>query len=126
MKIARAPVYLIDDDDAMLASTAFLLETLGLQVKSFRDPFAFLHAVRELEPGCLLTDLLMPSMSGLELHATLKKRGIDWPVVLMSGHSSLNAKGRGISAMLEKPFSADQLMTALDGAFTELEARQTT
>jgi len=84
-----SPVYLIDDDEAALASTEFLLTALGIQARSFSDPYAFLHAVSSLTPGCILTDLRMPAMSGLELHASLVKKGIGWPVILMSGHSAI-------------------------------------
>ena len=69
--MAQVPVYLIDDDEATLASTEFLLNALGVPAQSFSDPYLFLHAVGSLAPGCILTDLRMPAMSGLELHAAL-------------------------------------------------------
>jgi FixJ family two-component response regulator len=123
--MASHPVYLIDDDDAMLASTQFLLDSVGIPATSFSDPFAFLHAVGSLPPGCVLTDLRMPSMSGLELHGALATKGIGWPLVLMSGHSefvpSETGLGNGVVAMVEKPFTLDKLMSALDRAFDFLQ-----
>jgi two-component system response regulator FixJ len=122
--MAQTPVYLIDDDEATLASTEFLLGALGVRAISFSDPFAFLHELTSLEPGCVLTDLRMPAISGLELHAALRKKGIGWPVVLMSGHSALDSSSdaldRGIFGTLEKPFTRDDLMKVLDRAFSEL------
>ena len=121
-----SPVYLIDDDEAALASTEFLLTALGIQARSFSDPYAFLHAVSSLTPGCILTDLRMPAMSGLELHASLVKKGIGWPVILMSGHSAietnLGALDGGIFGMLEKPFTREALVDVLDRAYTAIPA----
>lgn len=121
---AQVPVYLIDDDEAALASTQFLLEALGIAATSFSDPYAFLHSVDSLKPGCILTDLRMPAMSGLELHAALIKKGVRWPVVLMSGHAALesnrDALDRGVFAMLEKPFTRTALMSVLGRACSSL------
>lgn len=128
--MAQTPVYLIDDDEATLASTQFLLGALGIPAISFADPFAFLHALASLKPGCVLTDLRMPSMSGLELHAALKKKGVGWPVILMSGHSALESNSdsldRGIFGTLEKPFTLDGLMKVLERAFVELSESEST
>lgn len=124
LKLAQTPVYVIDDDEAALASTQFLLRALGIPAISFADPFGFLQELASLEPGCILTDLRMPRMSGLELHVALKKKGVGWPVILMSGHSALESNSdsldRGIFGTLEKPFTRDGLMKVLDRAFIEL------
>lgn len=121
-----SPVYLIDDDEAALASTEFLLGAFGIHARSFSDPYAFLHAVSSLTPGCILTDLRMPAMSGLELHAALVKKAISWPVVLMSGHSAIEtnmvALDRGIFGMLEKPFTRDALVEMIERADAALLA----
>jgi FixJ family two-component response regulator len=110
-------VYLIDDDEGMRASAQFLFETLGIPFATYSDPYAFLHAVKSLEPGCILTDWRMPSMSGLELHSALIERGIEWPFVLMSGHAASEAADqalqRGILDFLEKPFQLPRLMDVL-------------
>lgn len=113
-------VYLIDDDEGMLASTQFLFEALGIPFAIYSDPYSFLHAVDSLEPGCVLTDWRMRSMSGLELHSALVERGIEWPLVLMSGHAASEAaeeaRQRGIFDFLEKPFVMTRLMDALERA----------
>lgn len=114
--MAQTPVYLIDDDEAALASTQFLLGALGIPAISYADPFAFLQELASLEPGSILTDLRMPAMSGLELHAALK--GVGWPVILMSGHSALESSSdsfdRGIFGTLEKSFTRELLTKVLD------------
>jgi FixJ family two-component response regulator len=118
--MVQIPVYLIDDDEATLASTEFLLSALGVPAHSYSDPYLFLHSVSSLAPGCILTDLRMPEMSGLELHAALVNRGVAWPVILMSGHSALESKRDaihpGIVATLEKPFTRARLMRVLGEA----------
>jgi FixJ family two-component response regulator len=124
--MAPRPVYLIDDDEATLESTKFLLDALNIEARTFSDPFEFLHAVASLPPGCVLTDLRMPAMSGLELHAALARKRIRWPVVLMSGHSAIesnkDALDRGIFAMIEKPFTRDGLVEILDRASAAMTA----
>src|SRR6476659_5957437 len=82
-------VYVIDDDPAMLESTLFLLDSVGISSTPFSDPIEFLHALKRLEPGCVLTDFRMPTMSGTELQAALAARKVRWPVILMSGHSDI-------------------------------------
>lgn len=121
-----ARIYLIDDDEGMLASTEFLFETLGIQFSTYSDPYAFLGAIKSLEPGCVLTDWRMPSMTGLELHSALVERGIEWPFVLMSGHGASEAVEEalrgGILDFLEKPFALNRLMNTLERAGSILAA----
>jgi FixJ family two-component response regulator len=123
--MAPLPVYLIDDDEAALASTEFLLTALGIPARPFSDPYAFLHAIGSLAPGCVLTDLRMPAMSGIELHQALAKKGVRWPVVLMSGHSAIESSAQpldgDIFGMLEKPFTRDRLVAVLERAFASLD-----
>jgi len=121
------PVYVIDDDSGMLESTQFLLSSFNIESKAFSDPLAFLQAVAGLEPGCVLSDLRMPSMTGLELHRALSARGVDWPMVLMSGNSDLETNRHlmddGIVGFLEKPFAIPELLDALKSASRELERK---
>lgn len=118
------PVYLIDDDQAMRESTQFLLDSVGIRSTVFADPIEFLHALPRLEPGCVLTDVRMPTMSGFELRSALAKRGVDWPVILMSGHSdafqSAEMPPSGVLDFIQKPFTLDRLAEALDRAFLTL------
>ena len=119
-----APVYVVDDDPAMLELTQFLLSSLGVDSKAFAEPLSFLQNIHDLEPGCVLTDLSMPSMTGVELHAALLAKGIDWPLVLMSGNrdrrSSRAFVKDGLSGFIEKPFTIEQLLAVLETAFQAL------
>jgi FixJ family two-component response regulator len=121
--MAATPVYLVDDDRAILDSTQFLLDSVGIPSTCFADPYAFLHAAPSLPPGCVLTDVRMPSMGGLELHGALARRGIGWPFVLMTGHSDIvsEAAADGVVAVIEKPFTLEKLLTVLKGAFAMLD-----
>jgi FixJ family two-component response regulator len=119
------PTYVIDDDPAMVESTRFLLESLGCEADGFVDPLDFLQSLRKLEPGCVLSDFAMPSMTGAELHSALRQRGIDWPVILMSGNRNRaftrRLVGDGIIGFLEKPFTVEQLTGLLERAAEKLD-----
>ncbi|HVU30063.1 MAG TPA: response regulator [Sphingomicrobium sp.] len=121
-----APVYVIDDDPGMLESTRFLLGSLDIQSRIFSDPLAFLQELNDLAPGCVLTDLSMPSMSGIELHGALRDRKVEWPVVLMSGDadpkSGAASLRTGIFDFLEKPFTVERLLEVLEGARQKLNS----
>lgn len=124
--ITTYPVYVIDDDDSMLESMRFLLDSLGIPSKQFDDPFSFLQQLSVLEPGCILTDLRMPPMSGLELYSTVRARRIDWPVILMSAHLDSDAEvdaQEDILELLEKPFTTEQLTRVLQQASSLLDGR---
>ena len=129
MSLEGNPVYIIDDDVGMLESMHFLLESCGVPSRQFKDPYAFLVALASLQPGCVLTDLRMPTMSGLELNSALSERQVDWPVILMSAHldeeTSANARGCGIFEVIEKPFTASKLSGVLDRAFSRLNDKLT-
>lgn len=116
------PVYVIDDDEGMLESTQFLLQALGIPSNGYSDPLAFLRAVSTLDPGCILTDLHMPSMSGIELRAALTARAIDWPFILMSGNADAEDRrlATGILDLIEKPFTRGRLVEVLERAFAAL------
>ncbi|MGN6155901.1 MAG: response regulator transcription factor [Sphingomicrobium sp.] len=119
-------VYVIDDDPDMLRSTEFLLQSMGNGVECFADGDLFLEALPSLRPGCIITDLSMPHISGHALKATLDERGVAWPMILMTsedGQTRRDAEARGFAGYLSKPFSADALAAALDTAFEALERR---
>lgn len=120
-------VYVIDDDPAVLDSTAFLLGSLGYKADCFADPLHFLETVDQRAPGCVITDLRMPGMTGYELQRALLERSVAWPVVLMtSENGSLGtekAAERGFSGYLRKPFSTDELVATLETCFAQLEGR---
>jgi len=122
---ARIPVYIIDDDAGMLESMHFLMDSMGIPSAQFSDPHGFLRALAGLQPGCILTDMRMPTMDGLELLETLHSRDINWPVILMSAHldseTSAHALGAGVVDVLEKPFTAAGLKQVLGRARGQLD-----
>ncbi|WP_341988167.1 response regulator FixJ [Azorhizobium sp. AG788] len=102
------PVHVIDDDDAVRESLAFLLESNGLTVRQHVSAAAFLRAGVSLDRGCVVTDVRMPEMSGVELLKVLKERGANLSVIVMTGHGdvplAVEAMKLGAADFLEKPF----------------------
>ncbi len=115
-----AAVYLIDDDEAVRASTSMLLEAAGMKVRSFGSGREFLAVAPELRAGCVLTDVRMPEMDGLELQRRLREIGVRLPVVIMTGHAdvpmAIKALKAGASDFIEKPFKEDILLKAVQSA----------
>lgn len=113
-------VYVVDDDAAVRQALSLLLTTCGMSVETFADPETFLAHVDEARPGCLLMDLRMPLISGLQLKAALTARGIDWPAIMITGHGDVNACRRafkaGIVDFLTKPVDEQVLLDALVAA----------
>lgn len=118
-------IYLIDDDEAVREALSLLLQTYGMHVETFRDPATFLAHVDPQKPGCLLLDLRMPMISGLQLQQKLLERGIDWPAIMITGHGDINACRRafkaGILDFLSKPVDEQVLLEALETASQELD-----
>jgi two-component system response regulator FixJ len=121
-------VYVIDDDPDMLRSTAFLLQSMGYGVECFAEGALFLGAVPSLQPGCIVTDLRMPKVSGYDLKSALDDRSISWPVILITSETGSetgrDASARGFTDYLAKPFSADDLAAALDKGFAALDEKR--
>lgn len=120
---AKALVYLVDDNDAFRESTAWLLETAGYQVQAFASGPEFLAALstaRHPGPQCLVSDIRMPEMSGLQLQEELNRRGARLPLVFVTAHGdvplAVEAMRKGASNFLEKPFSDEALTSAVDVA----------
>lgn len=114
------PVYLVDDDEAVRTALSLLLSTIGLSVKGFGDPTAFLGQLPRLEPGCLILDIRMPAISGLKLQEQLLSQGVDWPTIVISGHGDIEACRRafrnGAVDFLAKPVDEQDLIDAIQRA----------
>lgn len=81
-------IYLVEDDEAVREALALLISTVGLPVQSFASPTEFLAAFDPHTTGCLVLDVRMPGMSGLQLQELLRERGVDLPVVVITGPGS--------------------------------------
>jgi FixJ family two-component response regulator len=117
----RAPVIsIVDDDAAARSSLRLLLKSLGLAATAYDSAAAFLAAYDPAQPGCLLLDIRMPGMSGLELQRLLKQRGIISPIVFITGHSdvpmAVEAMQDGAFDFLQKPFRDQDLLDRLQRA----------
>lgn len=117
----RRLVHLVDDEDAIRRSAGFLLRTSGFDVRTHVSGVAFLKEVKAAEPGCVLLDVRMPEMDGLEVQKQLAERGVGWPVIILTGHGdvpiAVQAMKAGAIDFLEKPFDKATLLRALDTGF---------
>ena len=122
MNPMKATVYVVDDDPSVRAGLSRLLQSVGLTVKTFTSAREFLEQVVAEEPGCVIADLRMPAMSGLELQEQLMTRNLNLPVIFLTGYgtvpASVRAMKRGAADFLEKPVD-DQVL--LDAIFPALE-----
>jgi two-component system response regulator FixJ len=116
-------IYVVDDDDAVRQSLEFLLRTSGHTVRGFESAKAFLEILPELRSGCIITDVRMPDISGIELLRRVKEHDTDIPVIVITGHGDISlaveAMKLGAVDFLEKPFDDDQLLTALKATLTQ-------
>lgn len=122
------PVHLVDDDQAVREALTLLLETVGIEVRSFASPAAFMARLDGLEPGCLILDVRMPVISGLKLQERLTERGVDWPTIIISGHGDIEACRRafrnGAIDYLSKPVDEQDLIDAIQRGQGELDRRK--
>jgi two-component system, LuxR family, response regulator FixJ len=113
-------VFVVDDDQAMRNSLKWLIESIGMQVETFDSAQAFLDGYYPARGGCLLLDVRMPGMSGLELQAYLARREIGIPVILITGHGdvSMAVKAMKVGAVdfIEKPFDDEELLNSIRNA----------
>lgn len=111
-------IYLIEDDPSQLESVESLLDFKGYVVKSFKSAEDFLNAKDIERPSILISDIHLPSQSGVELYKELLKRSIDIPVIFISGEStiqqSVDAMKQGAIEFLVKPFDINDLLNAID------------
>jgi two-component system, LuxR family, response regulator FixJ len=114
-------VYVIDDDSALRDSFSFLLVSSGFSVQLFDSAEAFLAAAPPLTEGCILTDVRMPGLDGVELLHRLRESGHAIPLIIMTGHGDVSlavkAMKLGATDFLEKPFDGDALIKVVRSAF---------
>jgi two-component system response regulator FixJ len=120
-------VHLIDDDDAVRQAVAFMLTASGYAVRTYDSAISFLKGLATVQPGCIVTDMRMPGMDGLELQREIKHRQVDLPVIIMTGHGdvplAVAAMKAGAVDFIEKPFN-DRVLLASIGLAIERQARE--
>lgn len=119
-------VHIVDDEEAIRRSASYMLKTSGYAVETWPSGAAFLKDVRHAEPGCVLLDIRMPEIDGIEVQRLLAERGVTMPVVIMTGHGDISIAVRAMKAgavdFLEKPFEKAALLGAIEAAFERLVA----
>lgn len=124
----RGCVHIIDDDPAMRESLELLISTEGLAHRAYASAREFLDGVDTAPPGCVVTDVRMPGMDGLELLAELTARGDEFQVIILTGQGDIamavDALKAGAADFLEKPFNPERLMAAVKAAMKARAARQ--
>jgi len=113
-------VHIVDDDEAVRQSLAFLLSTAGTPVRVYESATSFLEALPSLQPGCLITDVRMPDMTGIELLQKLKSKSVGLPVIVITGHGDIplavEAMKSGAIDFIEKPFAEEAILKAVRAA----------
>ena len=125
--VAQPVVHIIDDDEGLRESLAFLLRSAAFGVKSFESAKAFLDVLPQAAPGCVITDVRMPDMSGIELLRRLKELKIGVPVIVITGHGdvalAVEAMKIGAADFFEKPFDDDLLVASVRAALRQREGQ---
>ena len=118
-------IHLVDDDEAIRKSAAFMLKTSGFAVSTYASGDELLKEASSLEPGCILLDIRMPGMDGLQVQEALKAKGVALPVIIMTGHGdvtlAVQAMKAGAIDFIEKPFEKPVLLGAIEQALDRLE-----
>ncbi|MBH5400244.1 response regulator transcription factor FixJ [Bradyrhizobium sp. CNPSo 4010] len=121
----KGNVYVIDDDAAMRDSLNFLLDSAGFAVTLFDDALAFLEALPGLNFGCVVSDVRMPGLDGIELLKRMKAQQSPFPILIMTGHGdvplAVEAMKLGAVDFLEKPFDDDRLTAMIESALRQAE-----
>jgi FixJ family two-component response regulator len=116
-------VYIVDDDEAMRDSLKWLLESRGLKVELYSSGEAFLHAFDNGFCGCLVLDVRMPGMSGLDLHERLQARASTLPVIFITGHGdvpmAVSALKKGAADFIEKPFNNQDMLGLIESCLKQ-------
>jgi two-component system response regulator FixJ len=120
--VVNRTVHVIDDDEAVRDSLDFLLMTANVLVKTYKSASDFLSMLPSLDGGCIVTDIRMPGMSGLELLARVKELKLATPVIVITGHGdvplAVEAMKLGASDFVEKPFDEKTLLASIAAALS--------
>jgi two-component system, LuxR family, response regulator FixJ len=115
-------VHVIDDDDAARESLEFLMRSANLLVTAYDSATTFLRALPHISDGCIVTDVRMPGLSGIELLRHLKEAGLKLPVIVVTGHGdvpiAVEAMKLGAVDFFEKPFDGDKMVAAVQSALS--------
>jgi FixJ family two-component response regulator len=118
--VGQAIVYVVDDDEAMRDSIHWLLDSVNLQARMFASANEFLAGANPRQQGCILLDVRMPGMSGMELLDKLKEHGLYQPVIIITGHGdvpmAVRALKHGAFDFIQKPFNGQELLDRVHAA----------
>ncbi|ODR97630.1 two-component system response regulator [Methyloceanibacter superfactus] len=121
--IANPIVHIVDDDEAVRRSLAFMLGSAGLAVRVYDSATAFLDGIDTLQTGCLITDVRMPEMSGIELLQRIRERLPSLPAIVITGHGdvplAVEAMKAGAIDFIEKPFDEEAILNAVKAALEQ-------
>jgi two-component system, LuxR family, response regulator FixJ len=122
-----AHVYIVDDDEAVRDSLALLLAAQAYAVSSFASAQEFLAAAPSLPSGCLIADIRMPGMTGLELQRRLNQRALHFPTIVITGHGdvplAVRAMKEGAIDFIEKPYAVEAILGGIELALARLDER---
>ena len=121
-------VHIVDDEDSIRRSLDFLLRAAGFRTERWEDGVSFLKSADRNESACVLLDVRMPEMDGLQVQAEMAARGYNLPVIILTGHGDISTAVRAMQGgavdFLEKPFNRERLLQALQTGFDQLEDRE--
>ena len=120
MNSSKFTVFVVDDDPSVLKALGRLVRSAGLEVELFASPEDFLNRYDQNVPGCLILDVAMPNITGLEMHQTLIEKGSELPVIFLTGHGdipmSVRAIKQGAIDFFTKPLNDNELISAIQNA----------
>ncbi|MXO76150.1 response regulator [Altererythrobacter aerius] len=121
-------VHIVDDEESVRRSLDFLLRTAGFSVDKWPDGESFLKGVDRTQPACVLLDVRMPGIDGLQVQSLMSEQGLNLPVIVLTGHGDIGTAVRAMRAgavdFLEKPFNRERLLDALQAALRRLADRE--